>query len=115
MYSADSQGEANRPGTLYFEMFPGNRPPTTNVMFLEAEDGCKGTPTPSTKGMQTMNKAEAYGTQVVHSSFHSSTAIVVAGGIGTLLAAFVIMGSRRFRTRCEMQSDVPLTVESPCE
>jgi len=42
MYTADSQN----PAGLFFEKFLGGRPPTTQVIFFEAEDGCKGTPTP---------------------------------------------------------------------
>jgi len=46
LYTAESQTEANNPGGHFFEMFPENRPPTRQVVFFEAEDGCKGTPTP---------------------------------------------------------------------
>jgi len=46
MYTADSQSEAKNPGSHFFEKFPQGSPPTTQVVFVEAEDGCKGTPTP---------------------------------------------------------------------
>lgn len=46
MYTAESQSEARNAGGRFFEMFPGGRPPTDQVVFFEAEDGCKGTPTP---------------------------------------------------------------------
>lgn len=46
MYTAESQGEANNPGGRFFEMFAQGMPPTRQVVFVEAEDGCKGTPTP---------------------------------------------------------------------
>ena len=46
MYTADSQSEAKNPGSQFFEKFPQGSPPTSQVVFLEAEDGCKGTPTP---------------------------------------------------------------------
>lgn len=49
MYTAESQSEANNPGGLFFEMFPAGKPPTAQVVFFEAEDGCKGTPTPANK------------------------------------------------------------------
>jgi len=46
MYTAESQKEAKNPGSQFFEKFPQGAPPTSQVVFLEAEDGCKGTPTP---------------------------------------------------------------------
>merc|ERR1712062_718515 len=116
LYSADSQSEASRPGTLYFEMFPGNQPPTTNVVFLEAEDGCKGTPTPRAKVMPTIEKVEAhvaegYGTQPVLLAFRGSKAIAVAGCLSTLFfVAFAAMAvSRCFRIRGEQRSKTLLT------
>mmetsp|Transcript_126258 Transcript_126258/g.246230 ORF Transcript_126258/g.246230 Transcript_126258/m.246230 type:complete len:280 (+) Transcript_126258:3-842(+) len=49
MYTSASQNDAGNPGALFFEMFPERAPPTTEVVFFEAEDGCKGTPTPNAK------------------------------------------------------------------
>lgn len=49
MYSAESQSEQNNPGGRFFEMFPNDLPPTTQVVYFEAEDGCKGTPSPKEK------------------------------------------------------------------
>eukprot|EP00931_Biecheleriopsis_adriatica_P085734 TRINITY_DN60555_c0_g1_i1.p1 TRINITY_DN60555_c0_g1~~TRINITY_DN60555_c0_g1_i1.p1 ORF type:complete len:357 (-),score=54.35 TRINITY_DN60555_c0_g1_i1:12-1043(-) len=47
MYNAETQNEANNPGGLFFETFPNGMPPTAEVVFFEAEDGCKGTPMPA--------------------------------------------------------------------
>lgn len=49
MYTAQSQ--KNSPGH-FFEMFPNEHPPTADVVFFEAEDGCKGTPTPIAEGFR---------------------------------------------------------------
>jgi hypothetical protein len=49
MYAAASQSDNANQGALFFEKFPSGHPPTTDVIFFEAEDGCKGTPTPKTK------------------------------------------------------------------
>lgn len=50
MYTIDSQNDASNPSALFFEMFPARQPPTAQVVFFEAEDGCKGTPTPTSTG-----------------------------------------------------------------
>ena len=44
-------------------MFPGGQPLTATVVFLEAEDGCKGTPTPRTAAAAAAAKFEARGAQ----------------------------------------------------
>lgn len=49
MYTSASQANNANPGALFFEMFPNGAPPTTQVVFFEAEDGCKGTPTPKSE------------------------------------------------------------------
>lgn len=49
LYTVDSQSEGQNSGSQFFEMFEGAKPPTSKVVFFEAEDGCKGTPTPKSK------------------------------------------------------------------
>lgn len=54
LYTVQSQSEAHNPGGHFFEMFPGGSPPTAQAVFLEAEDGCKGTPTPAGRAARTL-------------------------------------------------------------
>mmetsp|Transcript_137659 Transcript_137659/g.294231 ORF Transcript_137659/g.294231 Transcript_137659/m.294231 type:complete len:333 (+) Transcript_137659:56-1054(+) len=74
MYSSESQSEANNPGARFFEMFPGGKPPTETVMFIEAEDGCKGTPTLPTQDARVMQKVDLRGARMVSSAVSASRA-----------------------------------------
>lgn len=119
MYSADSQSEAHEPGSFYFEMFSGGKPPTANVLFLEAEDGCKGTPTPKALATQAMQKVEVHGKQLQAAASRASRNIGTAAAAGCAflmlfgLASFgVLRCSRIFGERL---SSSDLEEEAACE
>merc|ERR1711879_603602 len=64
MYTAASQDAASNPGAQFFEMFPGAMPPTAQVVFFEAEDGCKGTPTPSSLAASMLFEVKGPGPEI---------------------------------------------------
>lgn len=108
MYSASSP-QVNQPEDQYFEMFPGAKPPTENVMFLEAEDGCKGTPSPRTHEKITMEKDLVSGVKIQLPAFHAFRLCAVAGLISIFLAALVAL--RRHRVCGQPQFGTLLTDE----